>query len=86
LLVIAVWLKLIAESVVLALLTSLLVKIVLLAPVSVSVPVPAVVNDAKLPVAGIEVGIPVTEKVPLQVRVTSSPAAGTPAGLHTIEP
>jgi len=58
---------------------------VLEVPVSVSVPVPVVVKEAKFPDAGIDDGIAVIEKVPLQVMVTSSPAIGAPTGDHTIE-
>ena len=86
----AVWLKLTpvatvpAPSVVLPLQTSFVEKIVLVVPVNVSVPVPATVNEAKLPVVGVEVGTALTVNAPLQVIVTSSLATGAPAGDQTI--
>ena len=71
--------------VVFALSTNVVVLMRLLEPVKVRVPEPVTVNELKLPDVGIKDGIPVIEKVPLQVSVTSSPDAGAPAGDHTIE-
>lgn len=83
---IAAAVKLQLFNVVFAFATNLVVQIVLVAPVKVSVPVPATVKEAKLPVVGIADGIPDTVKVPLQVSVTSSPATGAPAGVQAMDP
>ena len=61
-------------------------KIVLVDPDNVVVPVPAKVKEAKFPLAGIEEGIAVTDNAPvLFVIVRTSVVTGVPAGDQTSE-